>query len=189
MTVIEPHLGALAGFTAETLLEMPKAQIARVSFSAHSRRLVLHKPRGESVQHLVLKALLWSLLLPTYPDASCETDIGHRYRPDVIALSTDQQPLWWGECGSVSLAKLDELATTFPSTRLTVAKWGHSDASGYAGYLRSQLSLRRRSAPIEVLSFPADSVERFVSDLGEISLDLSQIQVVPVDDNRGVRGG
>lgn len=132
---------------------------------------------------MLLKSLLWALLLPTHPSAVCELDLGLRYRPDVIALDAEGAPAWWGECGSVRASKLNDLALQFPTARISVAKWGRSDLRGYAQQLRSELALPpQRSAPFELVSIPADCLERFISDDGRITLTFDDLQVVPLSD-------
>ena len=126
----------LGGYSAATLLDAPKHGPLVLRLRAHGSRTVLTKAPGESVQHLVLKGLLWSLLLPTCPNAACEVELGMRYKPDVVSIDEGTgQPRWWGECGSVKASKLQQLATTFPDCRFTVAKWGRSDLRGYASQL------------------------------------------------------
>jgi len=170
---------ALDGYSAATLLSAPKHAPLTLTLRAHGATLRTAKSPGESVEHLLLKAMMWTLFLPTHPNAACEFDLGLRYRPDVIALDDTGAPLWWGECGSCKPSKLRDLAATFPRTRFSVAKWGRSDLRGYAGGLRSELSLRpTRSAPFELLSFPADSVERFLSDDGELDVSFDDIDVI-----------
>ena len=130
-----------------------------------------------------MKALLWALFMTEAPFARCECDVGHRYRPDVIALSEGGAPLWWGECGSVTTEKLSELRTSFPTMRLTVAKWGHSDLSGYASQLRQALpAMPEGAAPlVDLVSFPVDSVDRFVADDGELSVTWDAVQTLEVE--------
>ena len=178
---------ALGGYTAETLLSAPKHTPLELSLTAHGSTLRMAKNPGESVEHLLLKALLWALMLPSHPTATCELDLGLRYRPDVVALGVNGVPQWWGECGSVKASKLQDLAAAFPNTRLSVAKWGRSDLRGYATALRSELALSTtRTAPFEVVSFPADSVDRFLSDDGELSVSFDNLNVVQLsDDLRG----
>ena len=176
----------LGGYTAATLLDAPKHEPLTLELSACGSRVQLCKNQGESVQHLVLKALVWALLLPTHPGAACELDLGLRYRPDVVALDGEGSPCWWGECGSVKASKLSHLANAFPQARISVAKWGRSDLRGYATQLRSELKLTAgRTAPFEVISFPADSIERFVSDDGELAVTFDDLTVVALSDGDG----
>ena len=101
---------------------------------------------------------------------------------DVVALSEAGEPYWWGECGSVTSDKLSELHASFPSMRLTIAKWGHSDLSGYAAQLRQALpAVADGTAPrIDLGSFPEDSASRFVKDDGSLSVtwEMGQTQQV-----------
>jgi hypothetical protein len=207
------HL-ALGGYTAATLLDAPKHTPLSVCLQCarSGSAVTLAKAPGESVEHLVLKGLLWALLLPAHPDAACEVDLGLRYKPDVVALDhASGLPRWWGECGSVKPSKLQHLATSFPDCRFTVAKWGRSDLTGYAYQLvrraltrtplkeplpspclaptlpsraqRSGVRLpHRRTAPFELVSFPADSIERFISDEGHVTVDFEDLQVISLLD-------
>ena len=169
----------LGGYSAATLLSAPKHVPLQLHLSAHGRRLQLEKRPGESAEHLVCKGLLWALLLPSHPTAECELDLGLRYTPDVVALGADGAPCWWCEAGHVKASKLGDLASTFPHARFSVAKWGRSDLRGYASQLTGQLRLpRTRTAPFELISFPDDSVERFVSDDGEVRVDFDDLEVV-----------
>ena len=174
-------IDALGGYSAATLLAAPKHEPLSLSLAGGGgARVRLTKAPGESVQHLLLKGMLWSLLLPTHPDAACEVDVGLRYRPDVVSLDgASGRPRWWGECGSVKASKLNELAAAFPDCRFSVAKWGRSDLTGYASQLRSGLALSsQRTAPFELIGFPADSAERFVADDGQLTVTFEDLQVV-----------
>lgn len=177
-----PPSAALCGYTPATLLSAPKGERLHLSLSAPGgRKLTFVKVRGESMQHVLLKAMTWALLLPAHPTAVCEIDIGHRYRPDVVALdSTGELPLCWGECGAVTTTKLSDLASAFPDTHFAVSKWAHSDLSGYAQQLRSELALPARAAPFELFSFPDDAAYRFVSPEGEIQIERGDVQVVEI---------
>jgi len=172
----------------ERLSLLPKGERSRVVFQAAGLQLPFLKARGESKEHLLMKALMWSLMLETETNVECELDIGHRYKPDVVALSANGQPRWWGECGSVSAEKLSVLRKAFPSTRITVCKWGHSDLSGYAGQLRQALPAVHVDAdgapvgaPIDLVSFPVDSVERFVADDGALSVTWECVDTMEVE--------
>lgn len=171
---------ALGGYAASTLLSAPKHAPLALQLRSRGRNLALDKNPGESVEHLVLKALVWALLLPTHADAEVERDLGMRYRPDVVALDdASGMPLWWGECGSVKPRKLRELATSFPETKFSVAKWGRSDLRGYAANLRTELALpAERRAPFELLNFPSTAIDDFLSDDGEITVSYDDVQVV-----------
>ena len=171
---------ALDGYSAATLLTAPKHAPLTVELSAHGRSVRLAKRPGESAHHLLLKGLLWACALPLHPEAQCELELGLRYRPDVVALGADGvTPCWWGECGSVKPSKLASLASTFPQAHIAVAKWGRSDLRGYASQLRGELALpRTRTAPFSLVSFPDDSLDRFLTDEGELRVSFDDLDIV-----------
>lgn len=178
---------ALGGYTPADILTAPKHAPLTLHLRSRGRHASLRKAPGESVEHLLLKGLLWAAFTSSHPEAQCEADLGLRYRPDVVALDAGGLPCWWGECGSVAASKLSDLAQAYPAARFSVAKWGRSDLRGYAAVLRSQLVLRRSSAAqFDLVSFPADSAERFLRDDGEVVLSLDDLDVVPLGE--GARG-
>ena len=168
----------LAGYSPPTLLSAPKGERLHLRLSTQGRSCTLVKVRGESVQHCLMKGFVWALLLPMYPDAVCELDIGHHYKPDVVSLTEQGAPAFWGECGAVTTTKLGKLAAEFPATHFVVCKWAHSDVSGYAEQLRSELALPPRTAPFELLSIPDNGPAEYISDNGEVSLTRDDLQVV-----------
>jgi|UniRef100_A0A7S3BSP8 hypothetical protein len=168
----------LCGYVPRTLLNVPKGERLHLRLRVREREATLVKVRGESIQHVLMKGFLWALLLPNYPDAACEINVGHRYRPDVVALSPTGGPLCWGECGAVTVEKLRALATEFPHTHFAVAKWAHSDLSGYAEQLRTELALPPRSAPFEILSIPDNAPDTFLTDDGQVELAREDLQIL-----------
>ena len=146
---------------------------------AHGRSLVLPKRANEKASHVWLKGFLWYLYAPEFPHAQVEKAIGHRFKPDVVAFAESwhdypaQAPLFWAEAGQVAQQKLESLFRQFPATHFAVAKWGN--LGPWAELLRKITRPERRRAPIDLLSFPEDSLERFVSTSGEITLSLDQV--------------
>ena len=78
------------------------------TLQAHGQRLVVFKKSGEKTSHVLMKAFLWAIYLPEFPELVVELSIGHRYKPDLVAVR-DGRPVFWGECGQVSSAKLRQL--------------------------------------------------------------------------------
>ncbi|MBT9582629.1 hypothetical protein IV102_04730 [bacterium] len=149
---------------------------------AHGRSLVLPKQAGEKASHVWLKGFLWYLYLPQFPLAQVEKPIGHRFKPDVVAFAETchrypaQLPVFWAEAGQVTLQKLETLFRQFPATHFAIAKWGN--LGPWSELLRKSVVLSRRRAPVDLLFFPEDSLERFVTGSGEIQLELEQVLVL-----------
>ncbi|HEY1066855.1 MAG TPA: hypothetical protein VGE52_12120 [Pirellulales bacterium] len=141
---------------------------------AHGRSIVLHSLGRDRPSHGLMKALIWGLYLPEFPTATIEIDVGDRYKPDVVALDPFGKPLLWGESGQVSPKKLRDLAKRYRSARLVVAKWDAS-LEQHLVHIRKALEGVERTAPFDVLSFPADSLERFITPDGEIQVSFSDL--------------
>lgn len=177
-------VAALGGYTPSTLLSAPKGERLHLRLRAHGRTTTLVKVQGESMQHVLMKGFLWALLLPTHPAAVCELDVGHHYKPDVVSLTERGHPACWGECGAVTAGKLRRLAADFPSTHFAICKWAHSDISGYAEQLRSELALTPRAAPFELLSIPDNGPDEYISIDGDVRVSREELQIVQLAELR-----
>lgn len=141
---------------------------------AHGRQVVFIKKANEHATHVLMKAFLWALYLPTYPDIAVEVAIGDRYKPDVVALAPDGQPRFWGEAGQVSGAKIRSLTRRYRATHVALAKWD-TRLDPLADTVAAALTRARRTAPVDLLCFPADSATRFIDEQGTIHLTHADI--------------
>lgn len=72
----------------------------KFTFRVGGEKQVFAKKPIEHHRHVVMKVLLWALYLPTYDQLQVELGIGHRYKPDLVALAAGK-PLFWAEAGRV----------------------------------------------------------------------------------------
>lgn len=142
---------------------------------AHGQTLVLHKRKLERSAHVIMKGLLWALYLPEYPDIQVEVKVGLRYKPDLVARSVQGDFLFWGEAGRVGLGKVEKLLRRYRDTHFVFAKWD-CRLEPWQAILQQAASQVEREAPVELLGFPPDSRERFVSDNGEVRVELDQLE-------------
>lgn len=145
--------------------------------TAHGKKIVIVKGAQESAEHVLMKAFLWALYLPQYPELTIEMRIGDKYKPDVVMLDAERKPIFWGESGQVSRDKIRSLGRRFRDTHFAIAKWEMSLAL-HVENVRSALEGLERSAPFDLIRFPADSAERFLTPEGEIRLTHDMIDWV-----------
>ncbi len=145
---------------------------------AHGQQVIFIKRSNERAAHVIMKALLWALYLPQYPDLKVEMSIGDRFKPDVVSLPAHDpyaEPRFWAEAGQVSVDKIGSSARRFRHTHFAVAKWSTSLAP-FEELVRGALSQTRHSAPFDLLCFPADSAERFIDERGEIYITHADVE-------------
>lgn len=152
--------------------ELPLA--GKLTVRVGGRKLVLAKRAWESERHVLLKALVFGLYVPIFPNLTVERPIGHRYQPDLVALAADGRPLFWAECGETGRQKLASLVRAFPDTHVVVAKQVATLAP-YAAMVRAAVSGVRRGAPVELLNLPPDA-DRFIAPDGEITIGLADVE-------------
>lgn len=155
--------------------------------SADGAKLVLVKKRGESIEHVLMKAALWALYRPAYPDVRVEVPIGDAYKPDLVALAPppggpaygDPAPAFWGEAGKVSPGKWASLLRRFPDTHFALARWNER-LDPHAALIRRALGGRPRRAPVDLVRVPPD-VERHLGADGTLALTFDDVARVRLD--------
>lgn len=150
----------------------------KLTLRAHDRQIVLVKRANEHRTHVLMKAFLWALYLPLYPDLQIELGIGDRYKPDVVSLESFDQtrrPRFWGEAGQVSVQKLRSLTRRYRGTHFALARWDVR-LDGLVALVSEAITGLRRAAPFDILTFPPDSAERFIDHQGHIHLRHSDIE-------------
>jgi hypothetical protein len=152
----------------------------KLTLRAHGEQVVLVKRKQERIEHVWMKAFLWALYLPEYPELSVEVDVDDKYKPDVVAMAPRRgRPRFWGEAGHVGPEKIEALLGRYPDTHFAFAKWATS-LDPVRAPVEAVVHDADRSAPVDLLRFPADSAERFVDPKGRLSLswsDLSRVRV------------
>lgn len=161
---------------------------------AHGRQVVFVKRPVESTKHVLMKAFLWALYLPEYPGLVVELKIGDRYKPDIVALDDAgeglsregllregllRDPLFWGEAGDVSTAKIRSLARRYRRTHFALGKWA-APLGPLAEIVTAATQGLGRPAPFDLISFPDDAGERFIDDGGVIRVqhrDLTWVRI------------
>ena len=141
------------------------------------QKVVFVKKPVESIEHVLMKAFLWALYLPDYPDLAIEIPIGDRYKPDLVQRDRRGEPVFWGESGKVGLEKYRSLLRRFPDTHFAVAKWAER-LDPHVAIVRDAIDSRPRRAPFDLLSFPPDAAARFLADDGTVTVSFDDVERV-----------
>ena len=156
----------------------------KLTLRAHGEQIVLVKRKQERIEHVWMKAFLWALHLPEYPDLDVEVDVDDKYKPDVVAMDRRRgRPAFWGEAGAVGPDKIEHLVTAYPDTHLAFSKWNRS-LDAVRDPVDRAAQTADRTAPIDLLRFPPDSAEQFVDAKGRIAVsrnDLTWVRVGTTD--------
>lgn len=153
---------------------MPSSILSRRKWklNAHGQHIVIVKGTQERFSHPLMKAFLWALYLPQYPNITVEVSIGDKYKPDVIAFESDDilragKPLFWGEAGQVGLHKIESIARRYRDTHFAIARW-NTPLDSLKRIVSESIDGLGRRAPFDLISFPEDSAERFIDEDGLI---------------------
>jgi hypothetical protein len=139
------------------------------TFRAQGKQIVLVKKHYEKRAHVLMKAFIWALYLPHYPNLTVEVLIGDRYKPDVVALDQQGMPEFWGEAGQTTVKKIHSLLKRYRSTHFAIAKW-RASLNPLIHMVKAGLDGLKRSSPVDLISFQEDAAERFIDENGNITI-------------------
>jgi hypothetical protein len=147
----------------------------KLTFRSGDASVVLVKRPIESIEHVLQKAFLWALYLPTYPGLRVEVPFPgvSRYKPDLLALD-GERPVFWGECGVVSQDKLNDLMRRHRRTHFVFSKW--QTTAQFEALIERALRGVRREAPVELICFPSEADDWF-DDTGEITIRREELDI------------
>jgi len=143
------------------------------TFRSGDQQVVFAKKPNEHAAHVLMKALTWALYSFEYPAMKVEVPIGSRYKPDLVQLDSRGAPQFWGESGRVGIRKMQRLVRHYRATHFAFAKWD-MDLLPLRRIMEKCLPAGRHAA-VDLLSFPADSAERFIDDSGRIEVHLEDV--------------
>jgi hypothetical protein len=150
---------------------------------AGGKQMVFARGPNESAEHVLMKAFLWALYLPQYPDLTVEVKIGDRYKPDVVQMEPtrfgDMRPVFWGEAGQISVRKIESLARRFRETHFAIGKW-ETTLTPYVDIVQEATHSLERIAPFDLIRFPGDSASRFIDRDGIIHITFADVERVSV---------
>lgn len=139
---------------------------------------------GELVSHILMKAFLWALYLPQYDEIRVELKIKDNFQPDLVQLNKDKKkdPVFWGEAGYVRLSKLQTIFDLYPDTHFAHGKWG-GDIHSFIDVTWRAWPDEPRCAPIDLIIFPEDSAQRFITDEGHIEICHDDVEWIQMYDS------
>ena len=85
------------------------------------------------------------------------------------------EPRFWGEAGQVAVDKIESLARRYRHTHFAIAKWDTS-LRPFVEIVEKALHGLDRTAPFDLICFPADSADRFIDERGEIHLHHEDVE-------------
>jgi hypothetical protein len=162
----------------ERLQDIPTAKKhTLVLTSAQGDTKTFAKKRGETLQHVLTKAILWSLYQDMHPGILIEHQLqGSDYLPDCVCLDEENRVLFWGESGRMSVQKAVDLAERYPDTHLVHLRWA-VPVEEFAPEIIRNIKAREilRSGKFEFASIPND-VWRFVDENNKIKIDRNDLK-------------
>jgi len=154
----------------------------KLTLRAHGEQVVFVKTKQERIEHVWMKAFLWALYLPTYPNLTVEVRVGDKYKPDVVQMDARRgRPVFWGEAGQVGPDKIASLVRRYPDTHFAMAKWD-TRLDPFIEIVEEAVADVDRTAPFDLLRLPDGAGERRIDDRGRISIEFSDVTWTRIGD-------
>ena len=75
------------------------------NFELAGEKVRLWQKKGETYEHILMKALGYAMFIGKYPKLEIEKRVGLRYKPDLVAQNGNRDFNFWGECGLNTIRK------------------------------------------------------------------------------------
>ena len=125
---------------SKKLCDVPKRKKLKLELTAPNGEIkTVVKTKEETLQHSLVKAMIWVLFMDEYPNIEIEYDIGDpNYLPDVVSLplgaddddddsnQMKSEPFFWGESGRMKVHKAVDIMQRYPHTHFVQIRWGMS---------------------------------------------------------------
>ncbi len=99
------------------------------NFNLAGESVRLWQRTGESYEHILMKALGYTMFAGQFPTMEIEVKIGLRYKPDLIARNIAGDFLFWGEAGANSIRKTSWILKHTRTKKLVLFKIGRNVAT------------------------------------------------------------
>jgi hypothetical protein len=126
------------------------------SFIIAEQSLRLWQNRGESYEHVLMKALGFAMFIAEYPDLQVEVKVGLRYKPDLVSRAADGSFDLWGECGINSVRKTNWILKHASARLLVLFKIGQN-SERLVHQLREMIPEKYRSdGRLQLINFSSE---------------------------------
>lgn len=147
------------------------------SFRVNGQKQILIKRPEEREVHVLMKIFLAKLFAPDYEDIKIEVryDRENRYKPDLLSTDLRGEADFWGECGEVSVEKIQTLLSRYRNVHFCFSKW-EANPRFFEPIIEKALKglSGKRSAPVDFINFN-DSNQEAIADDGEVLIRWEQI--------------
>jgi hypothetical protein len=143
-------------------------------FQLAGERVRLWQRLGESYEHILMKALGYTIFARKYPHLEIEREVDLRYKPDLVAPTGAPRDFdFWGECGANAIRKTHWILKHTRTKKLALFKIAPAGVEQLVEQLRLEIPEKYRAKNRLVLI-------NFVSDIARLT-ESKQIAKVSQD--------
>lgn len=142
-------------------------------FQLAGERVRLWQRRGETYEHVLMKALGYAMFIKKHPRLEIEKKVGLRYKPDLVVQNGERDFDFWGECGANSIRKTHWILKHTYTKKLVLFKIAPASIEQLIEQIRSEIPEKYRAKNRLILI-------NFVSDLARLT-ETKQIAKVSQD--------
>ena len=148
----------------------------KFTFRFKDKKLVIAKKEHESEFHVYAKALCYELYHKQYPNMRIEANLEDRYQPDLSAEGYDGTMLFWGECGKVSMDKIEKLFKKYRRARFVFIK-EESEIPRFIEQLNKRFKKFSSSPKVDIVTYHEHFHDWYVSPEGDVFMPREEVEI------------
>jgi hypothetical protein len=140
-------------------------------------KIIFNKSAHETEFHPYARALVFALYHKQYPTIRVEAKVDDRFQPDLTAIDYDGTMIFWAECGSVSLTKIEKLFKKYRKAHYVFVR-EKKDIEAFVRNL-DRMAKGMLSLPlVDIVVYPEHFQEWNVSEEGDVYVNKDDVEVI-----------
>jgi hypothetical protein len=149
----------------------------KCNFRFGDKKIVISKSTHDSEWQVYAKALAFAMYHKKYPSLRIEAKVDERFQPDLSAEGYDGKMLFWCECGTVSMEKVEKLIKKYRGAHFVFIK-NERDVPMFEKHLQRQLKNIPSLPLMDIVIYPPMFHEWWVSEEGDVFLPPDEVKII-----------
>jgi hypothetical protein len=149
----------------------------KFTFRFGKTKIVFTKSSHETEFHVYARALVFALYHKKYPTLRVQAQVDERFQPDLSAIDYDGTMIFWAECGTVSLTKIEKLFKKYRKAHYIFVK----DQKDLEAFVRNlgRVTKDMASLPlVDIVVYPEHFQEWNVSEEGDVYINKNDVEII-----------
>jgi len=129
---------------------------------------------------------MYALYHKEYPTLRVEVKLEDRYQPDLCAASYDGEMVFWGECGKVSINKVEKLFKKYRHAHYVFVK-EEKDVPLFIKQMDKMAKDLRTLPLVDIVVYPEKFAEWNISEEGDVYINRDDVKIIRWHEPEGLK--